>query len=161
MQAVVDRISADSLRGHLSFLASDPLEGRGTPSRGLDLAAEYIAAQFRRAGLEPVGDDGYFQTATLTVREQNPENFEFMVFAQGKTIHIPPSETAIFPDKPVQFDNVPIKLTTRGVSIEEASICARFVNFAASQVFDPEAPRRPARNAIAAPELIEFLKNAR
>src|SRR5437762_14053048 len=53
----LDRISAESLRGHLSFLASDLLEGRYTPSRGLDLAAEYIAAQFRRAGLDPAGDD--------------------------------------------------------------------------------------------------------
>ncbi len=58
-------ITADSLRGNLSFIASDALEGRNTPSRGLDIAAEYIAAQFRRAGLEPAGDDGYFQTATL------------------------------------------------------------------------------------------------
>jgi len=64
-QAAIDHISADSLRGNLSFLASDLLEGRATPSRGLDMAAEYIAAQFRRAGLEPAGDDGYFQTATL------------------------------------------------------------------------------------------------
>src|SRR5690606_34504440 len=46
-----------------SFLASDALEGRGTPSRGLDIAAEFIASQFRGAGLEPLGDDGYFQTA--------------------------------------------------------------------------------------------------
>src|SRR6476660_9016194 len=62
IEAALDRIAPDSLRGHLSFLASDLLEGRGTPSRGLDLAAEYIAAQFRRAGLEPVGKDGYYQT---------------------------------------------------------------------------------------------------
>src|SRR5262245_45801424 len=62
VEAALDRIALDSLRGHLSFLASDLLEGRGTPSRGLDLAAEYIAAQFRRAGLEPLGDDAYFQT---------------------------------------------------------------------------------------------------
>jgi hypothetical protein len=67
-KAALDTISADSLRGHLSFIASDLLEGRGTPSRGLDLAAEYIAAQFRRAGLEPAGDDGYFQTTTHTPR---------------------------------------------------------------------------------------------
>lgn len=67
-QAVLDRISADSMRGHLSFLASDLLEGRGTPSRGLDLAAEYIAAQFRRAGLEPGGDNGYFQMSSVTAR---------------------------------------------------------------------------------------------
>jgi Zn-dependent M28 family amino/carboxypeptidase len=45
-------------------LASDELEGRATPSRGLDLAAEYIAAQFEQAGLEPV-NGSYFQTATL------------------------------------------------------------------------------------------------
>ena len=68
MQAVISHISADSLRRNLSFLASDLLEGRATPSRGLDLAAEYIAAQFRRAGLEAAGDDGFFQTATLHVR---------------------------------------------------------------------------------------------
>ncbi len=66
--AILNRISAQSLRGHLSFIASDMLEGRGTPSRGLDLAAEYIAAQFRRCGLEPLGDDAYFQTTTLTAR---------------------------------------------------------------------------------------------
>jgi len=61
-RAVLARVTAESLRGHLSFIASDALEGRRTPSRGLDLAAEYIAAQFRRAGLEPAGAEGYFQT---------------------------------------------------------------------------------------------------
>lgn len=63
MRIVASHITAGSLRGHVSFLASDLLEGRDTPSRGLDIAAEYIAAQFRRIGLEPAGDDGYFQTA--------------------------------------------------------------------------------------------------
>src|SRR5262249_48318550 len=71
VSAALDRISADSMRGHLSFIASDLLEGRYTPSRGLDIAAEYIAAQFRRAGLEPVGDDGYFQTANWVLVEHN------------------------------------------------------------------------------------------
>jgi hypothetical protein len=157
IQAVANRISADSLRGHLSFLASDALEGRATPSRGLDLAAEYIAAQFRRAGLEPAADDGYFQTATLVVREQNPEGFEFTVFAQGKTIHVPPNQTAIFPDQPIDLNNVPIKLTATGVSVGALDLrTARELR--ASQTIDPEAPRRPARNTIAAPELLEFLK---
>jgi hypothetical protein len=64
-QAVVNGISENSLRGNLSFLSSDLLEGRDTPSRGLDLAAEYIAAEFRRAGLEPAGGDGYFQDAMV------------------------------------------------------------------------------------------------
>src|SRR6478672_11792871 len=68
-KAVLAQVSANSLRSHLSFLASDLLEGRGTPSRGLDLAAEYIAAQFRRAGLEPVGKDGYYQTDEMVQAE--------------------------------------------------------------------------------------------
>jgi hypothetical protein len=75
-RAALDRISAQSMRGHLSFIASDALEGRATPSPGLDLAAEYIAAQFRRAGLEPAGDDGYFQVAPFLVAETPSEGFE-------------------------------------------------------------------------------------
>jgi Zn-dependent M28 family amino/carboxypeptidase len=64
-QAALDNITANALRGHVSFLASDLLEGRATPSRGLDIAAEYIASQFRRAGLAPAGTDGYFQPGRI------------------------------------------------------------------------------------------------
>jgi hypothetical protein len=63
-QAVLDRISADDLRGNLSFLSSDLLEGRDTPSKGLDIAGEFIAAQFRRAGLEPVFQYAEFEQIT-------------------------------------------------------------------------------------------------
>ncbi|QGZ38584.1 peptidase M28-like protein [Pseudoduganella flava] len=91
---IAGRITADSLRGHLSFLASDLLEGRGTPSRGQDLAAEYIAAQFRRAGLQPAGDDGYFQTANWQYGERAAKDFTFTVQAGGKTIGVPLSAAA-------------------------------------------------------------------
>ncbi|HSI73678.1 MAG TPA: M28 family peptidase, partial [Fimbriimonas sp.] len=72
-KAVMDSISAQSLQGHLSFIASDLLEGRGTPSRGLDLAAEYIAAQFRRAGLQPAVNGSYFQETTIKARRDSDE----------------------------------------------------------------------------------------
>jgi hypothetical protein len=87
-QAALDHISANSLRGHLSFIASDLLEGRDTPSRGLDLAAEYIAAQFRRAGLEPVGDDGYYQTADMLEVEPIEAGFEMTITEAGRSIAI-------------------------------------------------------------------------
>jgi Iap family predicted aminopeptidase len=38
-------------------LADDSLLGRATPSRGLDAAAAYVAAEFRRAGLRPLSSD--------------------------------------------------------------------------------------------------------
>ncbi|MBI3207557.1 MAG: M28 family peptidase [Candidatus Solibacter usitatus] len=60
----IQRIQPNGLKGHVSFLASDLLEGRATPSKGLDIAAEYIASRFRSAGLDPVpGADSYFQWA--------------------------------------------------------------------------------------------------
>ena len=53
-------IDAEHIRSHVRFLSSDLLEGRGTGSRGGDIAAEYIASQFALAGLKPAGDDGSF-----------------------------------------------------------------------------------------------------
>lgn len=63
-KAVAAEVSADAnnLQSHLEFLASDALEGRDTGSRGHEIAAQYIAAQFKALGLEPAGDDGsYYQ----------------------------------------------------------------------------------------------------
>lgn len=61
----VERVSALEMETHLSYLASDMLEGRDTPSEGLQDAADYIASQFARAGLEPASDGSWFQTAVL------------------------------------------------------------------------------------------------
>ena len=65
-EQIAGRLTANDLKADVSFLASDALEGRATPSAGLEIAAEYVAAEFRRAVLEPGGDDGYFQTASHT-----------------------------------------------------------------------------------------------
>ena len=88
VQAAINQVSADSLKGNLSFLASDLLEGRDTPSRGLDLAAEFIASQYRRAGLEPGGDDGYFQTAKMFVQGQNTDGFSLTMLNGDKKLEL-------------------------------------------------------------------------
>src|SRR5690348_5823955 len=62
-QAALDRISADSLRANLTYIASDAMRGRMTPSPELHKAAEYIAEQYRKAGLEPACNASYFQAA--------------------------------------------------------------------------------------------------
>ena len=88
LRSALGAISANSLRGHLSFVASDLLEGRDSPSRGLDIAAEYIAAQFRRAGLEPVGGDGYFQTAHWSLAAQDLRAFRLQLAFNGQTLDV-------------------------------------------------------------------------
>src|SRR6516164_1736941 len=50
------------LKRDVTYLASDELEGRGVTTRGVDLAAVYVAAEFKKAGLKPAAEDGsYFQ----------------------------------------------------------------------------------------------------
>ena len=181
MQSIMDRISAQSLRGHLSFIASDLLEGRATPSRGLDLAAEYIASQFRRVGLEPVGDDGYFQTATLIQREPNWDGFEMTVTSGAKTIRIDKTEAYLVPESALNLRDVPIVVAdqdtprelTRGKVVFAANPRGRgnfdqpalvFANSAnlptGPQIRDPEAgPGRGAMNIVNKPELAAFLKD--
>ena len=48
------------IKSHLRFLADDLLEGRDTGSRGHEIAALYIAAEFEKYGLKPGGDDGTY-----------------------------------------------------------------------------------------------------
>ena len=68
-------ISAARYLAHVKFLASDELQGRGNGTPGLERAAQYIADQFRAAGLQPgVGGSWFqpFQIVTgLEVREGN------------------------------------------------------------------------------------------
>lgn len=49
------------IKSHLFFLADDLLEGRDTGSRGHDIAALYIATEFAKYGLTPMGTDGFMQ----------------------------------------------------------------------------------------------------
>src|SRR5262245_42199681 len=59
-------ITEPALRGHIRFLASDLLEGRGPGSRGDELAEQYIAAQFEALGLRPLAPGGgWFQRVPL------------------------------------------------------------------------------------------------
>jgi hypothetical protein len=59
---LLQHIRAAGLRAHMAFLADDLLEGRGTGTRGYQLAANYVRAQFEEIGLKPAGGNGsYFQ----------------------------------------------------------------------------------------------------
>jgi hypothetical protein len=58
--AGAETITAEEMMAHISFLASDELAGRDTPSPGLERAAVYLEEAFRSAGLEPAGDGGSF-----------------------------------------------------------------------------------------------------
>lgn len=66
---MADAITAEQLRDYLYFVASDEMEGRDTPSRGLDLTAKFIALNLKRWGFKPAGDDGTFFQKMMIRRE--------------------------------------------------------------------------------------------
>jgi hypothetical protein len=66
LEKALNQITPDSLRADLSFLSSDALAGRDTPSSGLEAAAEFIASRFRGDNLQAPLNGTYFQAADLT-----------------------------------------------------------------------------------------------
>src|SRR5215210_6655336 len=75
MDQALAAIRPHAIRAHMGFLADDLLEGRRTATRGYDLAARYVTAQFEALGLEPAGAGGsYFQPVPMVrITENEPE----------------------------------------------------------------------------------------
>ena len=108
LAAALEQITPDRLKGDVSFLASDVLEGRATPSRGLEVAAEYIAARFRAAGLEPAGTEGYFQIANRIHRTANLKRFRLELRNGDHALNAEAGNVAVLNDEAVEIDRAPV-----------------------------------------------------
>ena len=60
-----EAIREGDLQGDLTFLASDALQGRMSLQPGSEVAIEWIAGEFQKAGLTPAASDSYFQPVPL------------------------------------------------------------------------------------------------
>jgi len=71
-------VSIDNLKEHVTYLASDELEGRRTGSKGIRKAADYIRQHLTKSGLQPIGpeQDSFNHTFEFTggVELVKPEN---------------------------------------------------------------------------------------
>ncbi|WP_448700951.1 M28 family peptidase [Mucilaginibacter sp. AW1-3] len=79
-------ITAEDAKKHLSILASDEYEGRETAKPGATMAANYIAGEFKKLGLQAPVNGSYFQDVPL-----------LSTTAQGKSLSI--NGTAFAPRK--------------------------------------------------------------
>ncbi len=122
-------ITAAQLKDYLTFIAADELEGRDTPSRGLNTAAKFIATNLSRWGIKPAGDNGtYFQRIALlkttvdsaqSFLEINGQRFRFGAdfivntnagsgTASGPLVYV--SHGSIFPKKSIEaFQGLDVK----------------------------------------------------
>ena len=65
-------IKIEELKEKLYKYASDEFEGRGTPSKGQELAVGYLADHYKNLNIPSVKKDSYFQPVPLQL-ENKPE----------------------------------------------------------------------------------------
>jgi Zn-dependent M28 family amino/carboxypeptidase len=107
------KVEAEKIRAHVRYLASEELEGRGTGQKGGDLAADYIAAQFKGYGLVPAGENGaYFQNVPMVGVKTLP----------GTTFALAPANGA-----PLDLKELDDYVTTNERQTESADIDAPIV----------------------------------
>jgi hypothetical protein len=79
-------ITAEDVARRIGIIADDSMLGRDTPSRGLDMTAQYVADQFRQFGLKPGGDQGsWFQRYSISRRRMLLDQSWVIVSAGGTT----------------------------------------------------------------------------
>lgn len=83
--SAMQSIRPESIRAEMRFLSDDSLEGRGTGTRGFDIAAKYMASEFEGMGLKAAGDDGtYFQSVPLRSATVDDSNSSLTLVRDGK-----------------------------------------------------------------------------
>lgn len=84
-----DLFSANRIEADVRFLADDLLRGRDTGSEGYRIAANYVAAEFARLGLTPMGDaEGYFQEVPFKTAKLNTEQSSISLTLGGETTEL-------------------------------------------------------------------------
>ena len=64
-QKAAATITVEDMKKHLYIIAGPEMEGRNTPSEGLNRAADYIESQFKASGLVPGNNGSYRQVYNL------------------------------------------------------------------------------------------------
>jgi hypothetical protein len=94
-----DTIQAARLKADLTFLSSDALEGRRSLDRGSEVAIQWIASEFAKAGLKPLSGDSYLQPVPLIEFTPDRELTKLTIVRNGH------DETFSAPNASANFPN--------------------------------------------------------
>jgi Peptidase family M28 len=83
-QKAMMQITGDRMAAHVKFLADDLLEGRGTATRGYDLAALYVQNQFQDLGLLPGANGSYYQEVPFLKSDLQTDQSSISINRGGK-----------------------------------------------------------------------------
>jgi hypothetical protein len=107
LEAAAETITEQDVIRHIRVIADDSMLGRDTPSRGLDLTAQYVADRFKALGLNPGGENGtWFQRYPITRRHIDAGQSVISLASGSETGRAPFASAARYlqgtvPDRPV------------------------------------------------------------
>lgn len=73
-----------AIKGHMTFLSQDMLQGRRPGSNGFEIASTYVESQFINLGLIPTFGDSFRQNVPLVKATVNFENSRMSLINEGK-----------------------------------------------------------------------------
>jgi len=94
--AGVSHFDGNTWWSHVKFLADDSLEGRDTGSEGLRKAQAYAVEQFKKAGLEPAGTDGFYQPVSFMQYELDEAQSSLALVTNGEAKPLSFADDAFF-----------------------------------------------------------------
>lgn len=84
LKNILSNVSPDAIKGHMTFLADDLLEGRQPGTRGFALGSKYIETQFITLGLRPANGSSYIQQVPLQKGWVDDNESSFIINNGGK-----------------------------------------------------------------------------
>jgi Zn-dependent M28 family amino/carboxypeptidase len=92
----ISHFDGNSWWSHVKFLADDSLEGRDTGSEGLRKAQFYAVEQFKKAGLEPAGTNGFYQPISFNEFTLDEAKSSLALVNNGETKQLSFADDAFF-----------------------------------------------------------------
>ncbi|HET6554498.1 MAG TPA: M20/M25/M40 family metallo-hydrolase [Dyella sp.] len=122
-QAGLAQIREADLRADIGFLASDPLEGRLSLQPGDDVAVQWIASEFAKAGLKPAATDAqgkptFLQAVPLVEYRPDAKATRLTLKLQGKSVEWKDPEVAGSFSQDVDVD-APLVFAGYGITAPE------------------------------------------
>lgn len=113
-QPVLERLRAD-----VEFLSAPALGGRVSLDRGAEVAAQFIAAEYRKAGLRPANGSSYFQDFRLAPIHLVPGKTRLGIRRQGSEQNVNPVSVFLGdPSRPVRLE-APMVFAGFGITAPE------------------------------------------
>ena len=114
-----EQVAAAHVRAHVEYLADDRLEGRDTGSRGYQLGAEYVAAQFGKIGLEPgAPGGGWLQQVPYRRAVSGPTSLSLTLGRRRRTLQLG-RDAAIRPSLTERHRAIDAPLVFAGYGLDE------------------------------------------